>query len=52
MKIFPLFLLLLVTTGCQQLQQLPIPKGTIGITYTFADPSKVVETPVTKEVDK
>ena len=41
MKIFPLFLLLLVT-GCQQLQQLPIPKGTVGVTvtYTLADDDK------------
>jgi len=50
MKIFPLFLLLLVTTGCQQLQQLPLPKGTVGVTvtYTLADkdkPAPVLESP-------
>ena len=48
MKIFPLFLLLLVTTGCQQLQQLPLPKGTVGVTvtYTLADEDKPASAPV------
>ena len=42
MKIFPLFLLLLVT-GCQQFPQLPAGVVGVNLTYTIAAEQKPVE---------